>query len=480
LTRAASFARPASEIALAGAVAVVGAWSLASAREPGLLLAGLVAAAAVVLVVRSPELGALLVVALMALFPKAELFERGLSVAGGSLKVTDLLIALTFASWLAAWTVSPRRYPLPSRGTSILLLSLLAAAVVGVVTAAAMDVPRKLSLAELRPLLAYLLVFPLVSGARTWQRFHVGIAALLVVAAISSVVSISDYVRGIGSATSFTGGAIRVPNVLYVLPLLAMVWVVALLALGRTTRIRAAGLALAGVAASALFFAFARGAWLALITAVLVVLVLLAPRRRAAALLSLALLMVAMGTAVVLVNAVSARGVENPLAAGAARLGSIFTYGDDISSSYRLAEWRTAASEISQHPLTGIGLGNSITFWSPEFSPERNAYGFRFSTSYIHNSYIWFALKLGLLGALIALALMARMCWLAVDTYRRTVDSTVQLIALASLGSLVALLVLALTGPHLNVDNATPVVAAVIAAIEITRRLAGQPHEAGA
>jgi O-antigen ligase len=182
-----------------------------------------------------------------------------------------------------------------------------------------------------------------------------------------------------------------------------------------------------------------------------------------------------MGTVVVLVNAFSARGVENPLAAGAARIGSIVTYRDDISSSYRLAEWRTAASEISRHPLTGIGLGNSITFWSPEFSPERNAYGFRFSTYYIHNSYIWFALKLGLLGALIAVALMARMCWLAVNTYRRAADSAVELIALASLGSVVALLVLALTGPHLNVDNATPVVAAVIAAIEITRRLDGQP-----
>ncbi|MGZ4316385.1 MAG: hypothetical protein ACXVRS_11205, partial [Gaiellaceae bacterium] len=94
-----------------------------------------------------------------------------------------------------------------------------------------------------------------------------------------------------------------------------------------------------------------------------------------------------------------------------------------------------------------------------------------YSTYYIHSSYIWYTLKLGLLGALVFFSLIARVCWLAYRGYRQTDEPRARPILLGSLGSLIAILVLSATGPHLNTDSATPVVAGLIAAVEIARRL---------
>ncbi len=56
--------------------------------------------------------------------------------------------------------------------TTLLILGFLLLALVSLVTADAMGTPRKLSLLELRPLLSYLLVFPLVSAARSWAQLR--------------------------------------------------------------------------------------------------------------------------------------------------------------------------------------------------------------------------------------------------------------------------------------------------------------------
>jgi hypothetical protein len=60
---------------------------------------------------------------------------------------------------------------------------------------------------------------------------------------------------------------------------------------------------------------------------------------------------------------------------------------------------------------------------------------------------------------------------MALAGYRRAREPREEIVLLACLGSLVAVLALSVTGPHLNVDSATPVVAALIAGIEVARRL---------
>jgi O-antigen ligase len=461
------------------AVSVATSFALTT-TSPALVSGALATLLLTVLIARRPELGALLVIVLVSVVPRSVLFDRGLPLGGGNLKVTDLLLVLTLGSWLAGRATRPARFPLPSRAVTALLLGLIAFAVVGVATAHAMGSSLKLSLLELRPLLSYLLVFPLVSGALSWRTFEKGLAVVLGAAGLSACVAIVLYVNGNGGAATFTGGALRVQSSVYLMPLIALVWVPVVIAYARTARIRAAALALAVLALGGVYFTFARGAWVALVLTSPMVLVLLPPHRRRRALRWLLTILAVAVCAVFAFNAASAHRVANPLTAGLKRFQSVGAFRSDESSRYRFAEWSEAGRQIERHPLTGIGLGNSITFTNPMYSTEYNTYGYTFSTYYIHNSYIWLALKLGLLGALVFVSLLARVCWLAYRGYREAIDPRARMVLLASLGSLFAILVLSATGPHLTVDNATPVVAGLIAAVEIARRLTSAGERADA
>lgn len=449
-------------------LALLGAAAIAAVPEPVYVLgaAAGVLVAGVILV--RPEAGALLIIVLTAVLPRTVLFDRGLPVAGGSLKITDILLLLTIGGWVVHLVLHHGRLALPSKLTTALLAALLAAALVSLGTANALGAPRKLSLLELRPLLSYLLVFPIVSGVRSRKQLDRGIVVVLVAAAASSLIAITEYVRGAGGAATFADGAIRVQNAVYLYPLLAVIWAVVALAYFRSSRARLAVTLLAAVGLGGIFFTFARGAWIAILTVVPLIVVLLPARGRVRLLIwSLPLATVA-AAGVLTLNALSIRGVQNPLSAGLSRLESLGGYRGDVSSEYRIAEWSRALAVIRQHPLTGIGLGNSITFESPMYSAQYNTYGFTFSTYYIHNSYIWFALKLGLFGAAMAIGLVVEVCVRAYRGLRRAIDPSVHMILLASLASVVALAILATSGPHLNIDNATPAVAALIAAIEVT------------
>jgi O-antigen ligase len=452
-------------------VAVATSFALTT-TSPTLVSGALATMLVIGLILRRPELGALLVIVLVSIVPRSVLFDRGLPFGGGSLKVTDLLLILTLGSWLAGRATRPARFPLPSRSVTALLLGVLGSAIVGVVTAHVMGSSLKLSLLELRPLLSYLLVFPLVSGALSWRRFERGLTVVFVAAGVSACVAIVQYVNGNGGSASFTGGALRVQSSVYLAPLIALVWVPVVIAYARSTRIRAAALVLAVLALGGVYFTFARGAWVALLVAAPMVIVLLPPRRRGRALRWLVAILAVAVCAVLAFHAASAHGVANPLTAGLKRFQSVGAFRGDESSRYRFAEWSEARRQIERHPLTGIGLGNSITFTNPMYSSEYNTYGYTFSTFYIHNSYIWLALKLGLVGALIFLSLLARICWLAYHGYREAFHPGARMALLATLGSLFAILVLSTTGPHLTVDNATPIVAGLIACVEIARRLA--------
>lgn len=466
------------QLPLAVALAALAAW--ATTTRPAPALVAVVVALLAYSILRNPEIGALLIVALVACVPRSVLFDRGLPLAGGSLKVTDLLLAATIGAWIAGRVIHPARFPLPSRSVSWLILMFLALAVFGVLTANEMRSSLKLALLELRPLLSYLLVFPLVSAARTWRRFDQGLVVMLAIAGVGAAVAIGQYIRGSGGAATFTGGAVRLQTDVYLMPLVAIVWAPVLIAYARETRARVAVAALAAVALGGVYFTFARGAWVALLVATPLTMLLMPPRRRKIGVRWLVSLLAVAVAGVFAFNSLSANRVSDPLNAGLKRIESVSSYRNDVSSRYRFAEWSEALDEIGRHPIFGIGLGNDISFTNPMFSPTYNHYNYAFSTYYIHNSYIWVALKLGLVAALVFFALIGRVLWAAFSTYRRVADPRARMVLLASLASLVAILVLSTTGPHLNVDNATPIVASVIAAVEIARRLAGKPERRAA
>jgi O-antigen ligase len=153
-----------------------------------------------------------------------------------------------------------------------------------------------------------------------------------------------------------------------------------------------------------------------------------------------------------------------------ARLGTLVHGVADVSSRHRLAETQEAIRRIEEDPLTGIGLGGTITFVSPLYNEQQQAANVRFSTSYLHNSYTWIALKLGIPALLlllwIALRSMVRCVRLAASNDRLAHSLTV-----SGAACLVASVLFSATGPHLTDLNSVPLVAILLALPDVVERI---------
>lgn len=436
----------------------------------GLAFAVVAGGIALTAILHRPELGALMFLCLAAGLPHSVLFDRGIPLFGGGLKITDLILAATLGAWLARAAMRDWRVRLPSGAVTALVLLGFAFALVSIMVADGS--PTKLALFELRPLLSYLLVFPIVSGVRSLRELEIGLALYLAAASVACVITVWRYAHGEGDVASYTNGAIRIiDSVLLVSAMVAAIWAAVLL----PTITRPVPLALlsglAMLSLAALFFTFQRSAWVALLAALaLLILRLARGMRLRLTVRALPVLLVA-GVAILIVNATATTSARHPLHAAVTRLSSVAEFDKDVSGRYRLDEWEAAGAAIREHPLAGIGLGNTITFWSPMYSPTTHLNGGLTTTWYIHSSYVWFALKLGLGGALVFVALLLLQVKRARDALRVTGDVRRRRLLLGGLASLVALLVLSLGGPHLNGDSSTPYIAAVIALIELVPRM---------
>ncbi len=402
--------------------------------------------------------------------PHGVLFDRAIPIFGGALKVTDLILLATLGAWLARAALRNWRVTLPSTATTALVLLGIFFAVLSILVADGS--PTTLALFELRPLLSYLLVFPIVTGIRSLREIELGVGFYLAAASMACLITVWRYVHGEGEAASYTNGAIRIiDSVLLVSALLAVIWTAVLLPTARKALTITALSALAMLSLAALFFTFQRTAWVALLVALGLLLLPVARGMRLRLVMRVIPVLVAALVAVFVVNAIASRSTRDPLHSALTRLTSVADFSKDVSGRYRIDEWKAAGAAIERHPLSGIGLGNTITFWSPMYSPTTHMNGGMTTTWYIHNSYVWFALKLGLVGALVFVALLLLQVKRAWSILRVTVDIRRRRLVLGALATLVALLLMSLAGPHLNGDSSTPYIAAVIALIELVPRL---------
>jgi O-antigen ligase len=355
----------------------------------------------------------------------------------------------------------------PSGATTALVLIGLATSFVSILVA--YGAPSKLALFELRPLLSYLLVFPIVSGIRSLRDLEVGVAAYLGATAVASVITVWRYAHGEGGVASYTNGAVRVvESVLFTSALLAILWIMVL----APTVKRGAGLfalaALAVLSLTALLFTFQRTGWVALLVVVGLLFLTRIGQGVRLRLLLRALPVLIFGVIVIgAVNARASHSVNDPLRAVVTRLASVADFNRDVSGQHRIHEWKAAAHEIKEHPLAGIGLGHTITYWTPMYSPETHLMGGMTTTWYIHNSYVWFALKIGLIGACAFVGLLVLQLVRARASLRTISDPRRRRIILGALATLFALLIVSFTGPQLNEDFSTPYIAAIIALIEL-------------
>jgi O-antigen ligase len=154
------------------------------------------------------------------------------------------------------------------------------------------------------------------------------------------------------------------------------------------------------------------------------------------------------------------------------RLFSLGESDSDISIEHRGAEFDEARRLIAGDPLTGIGLGSSITFVSPLYDAEAKASDVPTTNTYVHDSYLFVALKMGLVAFVGFLLLLAVVTLDAYAGYRAVGRPNEQRLMLGGFVTIVALIGVSLTEPHLTYVGSAPLFVAAVALTQVVPRLA--------
>lgn len=156
------------------------------------------------------------------------------------------------------------------------------------------------------------------------------------------------------------------------------------------------------------------------------------------------------------------------------RFESILTPDTTIKSAsleWRVYETGAALRSIQAHPMLGVGLGNSyrnLTLvqgevsggWAGQTGEERTRF-----TRFVHNSYLYIAVKMGLPGLLLFLWFALCSCIFGWKAYIRAVDKTYKGIILAVLAGFLGLLQWSIFHVQLMQVESTVVIGLVVGLI---------------
>lgn len=362
---------------------------------------------------------------------------------GASLTPSDLLLFTGLAGVALASlreAVQPR---LPAPLTIPLLL--LALALVAGVVAGHYAVPAvgwgDLFGRSLKPL--YIILIPLlaVNVMRDTRTLHVFAAVAAALAAYKGLSGTYAALGGIGEAANET-------TISFLDPLANLVMVAFLLgvvaALIRRVKLPGWMYVSAPLAMLALLLSYRRSFWVAGLFA-LVIVVIVASRRRGRAMAALAGVFVAL-TLIATYGLGASDQSQSPLLE---RAGSLSPTGleSNRGDRYRVDEQRNVIANLKEHPLTGLGVGVP---WSIHH-PTAEAHDRR----YAHVGILWYWLSFGLLGVLAYVAVMGGGLWTAATVWRKHPDSFVQISAIAAFGTILALLVVELTATFAGIETRT-------------------------
>jgi O-Antigen ligase len=394
-------------------------------RFPALSLALLVAGA-VVVEATTPGL-----------LPPVESFY---DVAEASLTPQDILLLAGFGGVLFAFAIESRRPRLPEPFIAPLALLGLAVAA-GVVTGYTSQAHVPIGELFHRSMTAfYLILVPLLAvnvlrDTRALRIFAFAVAVLATYKAGS----------GLYAALAGVGASIEDETISYLNPVPNFVMLLFVLgvaaAMVRRVELPVWMYGAAPLALLALVLSYRRSFWIAAAFSLLVV-VVLASRKRGRAVFALAAVAAAVTLgATMLVG--SSDPSANPLAERVQTL-SPSGLGSNRGDRYRIDERRNVIESIKQSPLTGNGLGVP---WSVHY-PLAEAHDRR----YVHVATLWYWHSFGPLGTFAYLLLFGTALWAASLVWRRHPDPYVQVGAVASLGGILALLVVELTATFSGVE----------------------------
>jgi O-Antigen ligase len=361
--------------------------------------------------------------------------------AVSSLTPPDLLLVIGLGGVLLRFVTDDERPRLPEPLTIPLILLALALAA-GVVTG--LSAHAGVSKGELfhRGMhIAYIFLAPLLAvnvirDTRSLKIFAVIVAALGATKGVAGL-----YVAGGGLGNTVEEETISflnpVPNLMMLILALGVV-----AALIRKVKIPVWMIAAAPIGMFSLVLSFRRSFWIAA-AFTLIVVVIIASRRRGRAVLAV----VGVTLALTVVATMTIGSSDNPSASPLAERAQTLSpggLGTNRGDRYRMDERHNVIENIESHPLTGIGLGVN---WKVH-QPLAEAHDRR----YAHVATLWYWLALGPLGLIAYLVVFGSGLATAVRIWRRHPDEIIQVCAIACFGAILALAIVELTATFTGIE----------------------------
>lgn len=364
-----------------------------------------------------------------------------LDTAISSLTPPDLLLLIGLGGVLLRFVAEDERPRLPGPLTIPLILLGLALAAGTITALSAHAGVEKGELFHRGMNISYVVLVPLLAvnvirDTRALKSFAVVVAALGAIKGVSGL-----YIAFGGLGTTVENETITflnpVPNLITLILALGVV-----AALVRRVKIPAWTVAAAPIGLLSLILSFRRSFWIAAAFS-LVVVVIVASRRRGRAVLAVA----GVTLALTVVAAMTIGSADDPGASPIAERAQTLTptgLGENRGDRYRVDERHNVLENIQEHPLTGNGLG---VRWEVH-EPLAEAHDRR----YVHMASLWYWLALGPLGLIAYLAIFATGLGMARAIWKRHPDEIVQVCAIAAFGAILALAVVELTGTFTGVE----------------------------
>jgi|GEM_PF-1404312 len=497
--------------ALAAILGVLGVLAAAFYLAPqaaalGLALLGL-GLPAVLLLWHRPEFGLLGILFLAANFLPLDIVDIRLAIGGG-LELRDLLtlgmFGLLVFRGLARKTLDIPWWPVGAPLTVFMVLVLFSA----VHALFWQGVESNWVFAELRDLSAYALFFITAWSLRKRRHLVTILIGLLVIANLTAAIIFIQQFLGVSrhllpamTASSYWGiwfqggagsfGSVRVVPPSHVLVYFAMLISVGL-AIFETNRKLRIGLVIQfGVLGLALLLTYTRAQWIATIIALALMAIVLVPMYKTQigrlALLSIPIFLIIFGfLGLGLQGLLQEIPLITLLSNRATTLLTPDETIDSLSLRWRIFENEEALKSISRHPLLGVGLGNSYRHLTT-LQGEANGWFTRNSlvagevsrfTRYVHSSYIWIPVKMGIPAFVIFLWFLAALLVAGWRLIYSLPDNQMKGIVLAIVPGFIGLLMWTVFHQHLIMNRSSTAVAFVAGLVAGIYALHNRKHGA--
>jgi len=149
------------------------------------------------------------------------------------------------------------------------------------------------------------------------------------------------------------------------------------------------------------------------------------------------------------------------------RFATIFKPQEELTVMTRFSEWSMATEKIKRHPIIGNGLGTQVSYISYDRYKRPTK-----SSPYLHNSYLFYYMNMGLLGFIAIFWLIVRFIKYGIKVYRTTKDRYYKAFALGSTAVFCAMSLSALMGAMLSLGTGTIVVGFLMGAVALIDKYA--------